>query len=347
MSRADWHSLDEDDVRIRAPRHGSRPRTKIRPQHANAVLARVVRVDRGRYRVMLEHDSSHALSAMRSRELTGVQIVVGDLVDLVGDLSGQPGSLARIVRVQPRVSVLRRSADDVDPAERVIVAGAQQLVIVTALANPPPRPGLIDRCLVAAYDAGLTPVLCLTKADLGSPDQLIQLYTGLDLAVVTVGRSTTSATPPNRRLIGLEHVAKLLVGRVSVLVGHSGVGKSTLVNALVAGAGQAVGKVNQVTGRGRHTSSAAVALPLAAGGWVIDTPGVRSFGLSHVTDQQLLAAFADIAEPAMTCPRGCTHLSNAPDCELDQWVNDDAQRHQRLASFRRLWECRQTPAFPR
>ena len=111
-------------------------------------------------------------------------IVVGDRVALVGDVSGQPDALARIVRVEPRTSVLRRSADDTDPIERVLVANADQLGIVTALADPEPRTGLIDRCLVAAFDAGMTPLLILTKSDLEGPEELLATYASLDMPYV-------------------------------------------------------------------------------------------------------------------------------------------------------------------
>jgi ribosome biogenesis GTPase len=126
-----------------------------------------------------------------------------------------------------------------------------------------------------------------------------------------------------------------LAGRVSVLVGHSGVGKSTLVNALVPDADRAIGTVSAI-GRGRHTSSSAVALALPGGGWVIDTPGIRSFGLGHVTAADLLAAFPDLAEGAEDCPRNCAHLSAADGCRLDEHVAAGHSTPGRLASFRRL-----------
>ena len=106
--------------------------------------------------------------AMKARPLGRKGVVVGDRVRVVGDTSGDDGSLARIVEVQERTTVLRRTADDDDPVERVIVSNAEQLVVVTALADPEPRPRLIDRALVAAYDAGMAPLLCLTKADLAA-----------------------------------------------------------------------------------------------------------------------------------------------------------------------------------
>ena len=144
---------DEDDVRIR-PGRGTRPRSKERPQHLDAVIGDVVTVDRGRYTSLLD---GREVVAMTARELGRRAVVVGDRVALVGDVSGGPDSLARIVRVEPRTSALRRTADDTDPVERVIVANADQLAVVLALANPEPRTRLIDRCLVAAYDARLDP----------------------------------------------------------------------------------------------------------------------------------------------------------------------------------------------
>src|SRR5450759_3699717 len=128
----------------------------------------VVSVDRGRYGCVVDGvDGGMVVTAMRARELGRRAVVVGDRVSLVGDVTAAAGTLARIVRVAPRASVLRRSADDIDPVERVVVANADLLVVVTALADPPPRSRLVDRCLVAAYDGGLTPLLCLTKSDLG------------------------------------------------------------------------------------------------------------------------------------------------------------------------------------
>src|SRR5262245_158746 len=179
----DWKRLDESDVRVR-PGKGSRPRSKRRPEHANARAAMVVGVDRGRWTCALDSKPDQQVVAMRARELGRTPIVVGDLVDLVGDTSGRPDTLARVVRVADRSSVLRRTADDNDPYERVVVANAQQLLIVCSLADPPPRTGFIDRCLVAAYAGGLKPVLCLTKSDLAAPDEVIAAYA--ELAVPTL-----------------------------------------------------------------------------------------------------------------------------------------------------------------
>lgn len=319
---------DEDDVRIR-PGRGTRPRTKIRPKHTEAVEGFVFGVDRGRYQCRVEGpDGPVDVVAMSARELARKSVILGDRVGIVGDISGRPGTLARIVKVSPRHGELRRTADDDDATERVIVTNVDQLVVVSALADPPPSTGFIDRCLVAGYDADVDVLLCLTKADIGADmiDEIESYYLDLDLEFVTCA--------PDRPVTEL---AERIGGKVSVFIGHSGVGKSTLVNRLVPGAGRSTGIVSSV-GKGRHTSTSAVAFELPEGGWIVDTPGVRSFGLAHVSPDSLLSTFGDLADVATGCPRGCLHTGETGDCALDELRDASGEPPQRLLSYRRLLE---------
>jgi ribosome biogenesis GTPase len=329
VSLSDYGDLD-DDSRFDRPRRRTRPRTKDRPSYDGAASGFVVTVDRGRYTTRVDGDPPHIVTAMKARALGRQGVVVGDRVRLVGDVSGEPGSLARIVEVDERRTVLRRTADDTDPVERIVVANAEQLAVVTAVADPEPRPRLIDRALVAAFDAGLDPLLLLTKTDLAPPDALIAAYEPLGVGAVVATKGTD-----------LDEVRAALAHRVSVLVGHSGVGKSTLVNALVPGADRATGHVNVVTGRGRHTSTSAIALELPFGGWVVDTPGIRSFGLAHVEPGTLIHAFEDLDAETADCPRGCTHGATAPECALDDAVAAGRVSADRVQSFRRLLASRE------
>lgn len=316
-----WRDLDEDDVRIRPNPKGSRPRTKKRPTHESAPWGMVLEVHLARYRVLT--DAGVEVTATLAKELRADGCVTCDRVALDGDVTGETGSLARIVKIAPRSSELTRVNDD--GLEQTIVANADALVIVMAASNPEPKPRLVDRFLVASYRQKLKPYLVITKCDLADPTEFINLYQGVNLEIIK-----TSKPNPN-----LSELREMIRGKKSVFVGHSGVGKSTLINQLAPESARRTGDVNAATGKGKHTSSSAIAIAVEDG-WIIDTPGVRTFGIAGATADEVLMGFDDLAKVAQSCPRDCSHLAAAPDCELDQAIVRGEIKPGRLDSFRRL-----------
>ena len=316
--------LDEDDVRVRPNPKGSRPRTKRRPDTQKLPVGMVLQVHLARYRVLME-DGTVVLATL-AKELRADGCVTGDRVALDGDVSGKKDALARIVRIEPRSSALTRSSEESE-YQQTIVANADQLVIVMAAANPEPKPRLVDRYLVAAFNAGLHPILVLTKSDLADPAEFISNFEGFDLTIITM----------NKDQADISELESVLDGHTSVFVGHSGVGKTTLINRLNPGYQRAVGDVNEVTGKGKHTSSSALALRFKDG-WIIDTPGIRTFGLMGIEPKNLLKGFKDLSVAAEDCPRDCSHLLDAPDCGLDEKTKSGDLSALRLDSYRRLVE---------
>jgi len=324
---------DESDARIR-PSRTTRRRTKDRPSHSDSITAFVTTVDRGRTTCVT--DDGVVITAMKARELGPKSVVVGDLVEIVGDVTGDEGSLARIVVVNERTNSLSRTVDDAARVERTIVANIDQLLIVVASANPEPRRGLIDRFLVSAFHESIKPIIVVTKVDISPVPDFIQEYAALGVDIITTSSKTESRTKD------IATILEILDEKISVLVGHSGVGKSTLINDLVPHADRMTGDVNDVTGRGRHTSSSAIALPLENGGWIIDTPGIRAFGLSHLNKDRIIESFPDIYQVTQTCMPNCSHHEIS--CSLNRWIESDAalqvERLRRVTSLRSLLEVK-------
>lgn len=336
MSKRNW---DEDDVRVNKSRqfgasNKARPRTKDRPNYSDAKTAKITEVDRGRVKCLIINDEGTdnqavEVIAMKARELGKKSVVVGDLVSVVGDLSGTEGTLARVVTVLPRRNSLTRTIDDHVNDERVIVANVDQMAIVIAAANPEPREGFVDRALVVAFDQGIKPIIIMTKQDLADGTDFLNTYKDLDITIFKINKESD-----------LSKLRSALSGKVTVLLGHSGVGKSTLVNKLLGNEKRATGDVNDVTGRGRHTSSSAIALKLDAqnanehSGWIVDTPGVRSFGVAHVEATRVISAFSEFTEAITHCPKNCSH--NEESCALNNWPDLTPQNLARLESLRRV-----------
>jgi ribosome biogenesis GTPase len=281
-------------------------------------------------------DEGVIITAMKARELGPKSVVVGDLVEIVGDVTGSEGSLARIVVVNERTNSLSRTVDDVARVERTIVANIDQLLIVVASANPEPRRGLIDRFLVSAFHESIKPIIIVTKVDVSPVPEFIQEYKALGVDIITTSSKTDARTRD------ITTILDILDDKISVLVGHSGVGKSTLINDLVPDADRMTGDVNDVTGRGRHTSSSAIALPLENGGWIIDTPGIRAFGLSHLNKDRIIESFPDIYQVTQTCMPNCSHHEIS--CSLNPWIESDpalqVERLRRVTSLRSLLEVK-------
>jgi len=319
---------DESDARVRAPRSKPR-RSKDRPDYSNSPIAFVTTVDRGRITCIL--DNGLEITAMKARELGKNAVVVGDSIRLDGDVTGASGSLARAVEVEPRKNSLSRTVDDAGAFEKVVAANVDQLVIVIAAADPTPRLGFVDRCLVVAYDQGIEPIIVITKCDLSDPTEFLSAYGDLEVATYETSVKANS---------DLSELRAKLSSKKSVLIGHSGVGKSTLFNALLGSEARLTGDVNIATGKGRHTSSSAYALQFENGGWIIDTPGVRSFGLEHVDRSRVIGAFEELASIVASCPKRCSH--DEPSCALNSSVSDP-RVSQRIAGLRRILAASSQP----
>jgi ribosome biogenesis GTPase / thiamine phosphate phosphatase len=240
------------------------------------------------------------------------------------------------VAVLPRRNkIARRSAVPMPGAhahEQVIVANVDQVVAVLAAANPAPRWNLLDRYLALAESLELPAMVCVTKADLAEGDAGLQceLDTYWRLGYPVMVTSAISGA-------GIDTLRQGLAGRTSVLLGHSGVGKTTLLNALQPGLGLRVSEVSRATGKGRHTTSQVTLLPLEAGGAIVDTPGTREFGLWDISPDELALYFTEMRPLLGECRFGldCSH-DHEPGCAIRQAVMDERISPRRYQSYLRL-----------
>ena len=261
-------------------------------------------------------------------------VAIGDIVSFVdvGDGTGM------IVEVLERISALVRRAAGPKPLEQVIVANPDQVVCVVAAAKPAPSWELLDRYLVAAEASGLKALVCITKADLLDAHALdadIARYEEIGYPVILSSSNTG---------LGIDRVTAALRGKVSVLAGKSGVGKTSLLNAVQPGLGLRVNAVGDKTGKGKHTTTHLEMFALDIGGSVVDTPGMREFGLWNVRDRELDALFPEMRPYMGACRFGadCAH-DREPGCAVKEAVAAGEIAERRRLSYVKLRaECERT-----
>jgi ribosome biogenesis GTPase / thiamine phosphate phosphatase len=291
----------------------------------------VAGVQRGGVLTVVVGGRTYGASLARELARDGYALTVGDRVQAVLDTPGR----VTIVDVEPRRTKLARVREDRSRRsafareEAVLAANVDVAVIVAAVADPPFHPKLVDRFLVICQYGGIRPILCLNKCDLVASPPDLSIYAGLGLPIVYASAATGT---------GLDDLRGLLAGTVAVFTGHSGVGKSSLVNALLGEEQQAVGTVGAGYRRGRHTTTSSSLLPLDDDSYLVDTPGVRSLGIWEIDPRTLAAYFPDFDPFVPGCRFStCSHV-HEPACAVKEAVEDGEIARQRYESYLRLME---------
>lgn len=264
-----------------------------------------------------------------------VRVSPGDRV-LVTPLGGGEGVIEEVL---PRRTALARARAE-RRGERIMLANPDHAVLVFAVREPEPHFGLLDRYLALCEHTGVDVTIGFNKLDLGVPEVVAEakrLYEGLGYAVLL-----TSARGGD----GLDTLRERLAGRTSLLTGPSGVGKSSIVNVLLPEAGQRIGEISEATGKGRHTTTGVRLLPLAGGGWLADSAGIRELALWNVPSEDLARTFRELRPYIGQCEyEDCEHGANEEGCALRCALAEGAITPERFASFERLLaEARETEA---
>lgn len=290
----------------------------------------VISVSSGRCRVFQDGEEIDVLVppevAVRQRST----LAVGDRVR-ISDESG----VWKLKSVLPRRTVLARPDPLHKHMQRLIAANVDVVIHVVTLKSPPLRPRLIDRFLIAIQRGGAQPVLCINKVDLLTPEErdreLPKLAPYLQLGVPVIGCSAKSGE-------GLEQLRQEVEGKLAALVGHSGVGKSSILNALDLTLELATNTLHRKRGTGRHTTTASTLYDFGGGTYLIDTPGIREFGLWDLDRESLRDYFPEFDEPSESCRfTDCTHV-HEPDCAVKEQVEEGTLPEARYETYVRLWE---------
>jgi ribosome biogenesis GTPase len=295
---------------------------------ANCLHGRVIRVH-GLFNVVETEDGKQFRCAVRRLLKTLATdersiVTCGDRVWF----RPAPGDEGMIERVEPRHGILRRASKG---REHVLVANVDQVVIVVSLVEPDLKPHLIDRYLVIAEQGDLAPVVCLNKADLVDPvpfQPIIGYYN--QLGIIAMLTSATSG-------MGVGRLRDMLRGRQTVFSGQSGVGKSSLLNAIQPGLGLHVREVSESTQKGRHTTTTAELLRLEFGGWVVDTPGLRQVQVTDTFPEEIEGFFREFRPFIPLCAYpNCTH-THEDRCAIKQAVTRGLISERRYTSYMGLF----------
>jgi len=273
-----------------------------------------------------EHEAS--LRGRLKQESRYRKLAVGDDVDIVEEA---PGGAWSITGIHQRRTQLARRAPGGARGERVVVANVDQVVIVFAIAKPEPHVRMIDRFLVIAEGNELPARLVLNKADLAVGTAAVDaLAADYERAGYPVHRTSVKQSS------GLEALRAVLVNRTTVLSGPSGVGKSSLINALYPGLNLRVGEISESVNKGRHTTVGAMLVPLPGGGYVVDTPGLREVGMWGLPSADLDRCFPEFRPVLGECRfQDCRHLSE-PGCAVGKSVRDGGISVARYESYVKL-----------